>query len=52
MFEGLKQAFSAVTSAVREKQLSDKDLDDVVFNFQIALIESDVAQSVAEALTD
>jgi fused signal recognition particle receptor len=52
LFDRLKQAFSAVTSAVREKQLSDKDLDDVVFNFQIALIESDVAQSVAEALTD
>ena len=52
MFERLKQAFSAVTSAVREKQLSDKDLDDIVFNFQLALIESDVAQSVAEALTN
>jgi len=52
MFDRLKQAFSAVTSAVREKQLSDKDLDDIVFNFQIALIESDVAQSVAEALTN
>ena len=51
MFDRLKQAFSAVTSAVKEKQLSDKDLDDVVFNFQLALIESDVAQSVAEALT-
>jgi len=52
LFDRLKQAFSAVTSAVREKELSDKDLDDVVFNFQIALIESDVAQSVAEALTN
>jgi len=52
MFDRLKQAFSAVTSAVREKELSDKELDDVVFNFQIALIESDVAQSVAEALTN
>ncbi len=51
MFERLKQAFSAVTSAVREKQLSEKDLDEVVFNFQLSLIESDVAQSVAEALT-
>ena len=51
MFERLKQAFSAVRSAVNEKELSDKDLDDIVFNFQIALIESDVAQSVAEALT-
>ena len=52
MFDRLKQAFSAVTTAVKEKQLSDKDLDDVVFNFQLALIESDVAQSVAEALTN
>jgi fused signal recognition particle receptor len=51
MFERLKQAFSAVTSAVREKELSDEDLDQVVFDFQIALIESDVAQSVAEAFT-
>ncbi|MDE1854388.1 MAG: signal recognition particle-docking protein FtsY [Thaumarchaeota archaeon] len=51
MFDRLKQAFSAVTSAVREKQLSDQDLDKLVFDFQISLIESDVAQSVAEALT-
>ncbi|HKT21070.1 MAG TPA: signal recognition particle-docking protein FtsY [Nitrososphaerales archaeon] len=51
MFDRLKQAFSAVTAAIKEKELSDKDLDDVIFNFQIALIESDVAQSVAEALT-
>ena len=51
MFERLKQAFSAVTSAVKEKQLSEEDLDKVVFDFQISLIESDVAQTVAEALT-
>ena len=52
MFERLKQAFSAVTAAVKEKQLSDEDLDKVVFDFQISLVESDVAQSVAEALTN
>ena len=51
MFDRLRQAFSAVTSAVREKELSEKGLDDVIFDFQIALIESDVAQSVAEELT-
>lgn len=51
MFDRLRQAFSAVTSAIKEKQLTDKDLDEVVFNFQLALIESDVGQSVAEALT-
>jgi fused signal recognition particle receptor len=52
LFERLKQAFSAVTSAVKEKQLTDEDLDKVIFDFQLALIESDVAQSVAEALTN
>ena len=51
MFDKLKQAFSGVTSAIREKQLTDEQLDQIVFNFQLSLIESDVAQSVAEALT-
>jgi fused signal recognition particle receptor len=51
LFERLKQAFSAVTSAVREKKLSEEELADVAFNFQLSLIESDVAQNVAEKLT-
>jgi fused signal recognition particle receptor len=51
VFDRLKQAFSSVTSAVREKQLTDAQLDEIVFSFQLSLIESDVAQSVAEALT-
>jgi len=51
LFDKLRQAFSAVTSAVREKKLSDEELGEVAFNFQLALIESDVAQSVAEKLT-
>jgi fused signal recognition particle receptor len=51
LFDRLKQAFSSITSAVREKQLSDEELDKLVFDFQLSLIESDVAQSVAEALT-
>lgn len=51
MFERLKQAFASVTSAVKEKELSGGDLDKVVFDFQLSLIESDVAQTVAEALT-
>jgi fused signal recognition particle receptor len=52
MFDRLKQAFATVTSAVREKELSDAQLDQVVFDFQLSLTESDVAQSVAEALTN
>jgi len=52
MFDRLKQAFSTITSAVREKSLTGERLDEVIFNFQLSLIESDVAQSVAAALTD
>ena len=51
MFEKLRQAFASVTSAVREKSLSEDELSDVAFNFQLSLIESDVAQNVAEKLT-
>ena len=51
MFDKLRQAFSAVTSAVREKKLSEEELSGVAFNFQLSLIESDVAQNVAEKLT-
>jgi fused signal recognition particle receptor len=51
MFEKLKQAFAAVSSAVREKQLTAANLDQIIFDFQLSLVESDVAQTVAEALT-
>jgi fused signal recognition particle receptor len=52
LFEKLREAFSAVTSAVREKKLSNEELSGVAFNFQLSLIESDVAQNVAEKLTE
>ena len=48
MFEKLRGAFSSLAKAVAEKRLSDKDLDDSLFNFQLALIESDVALDVVE----
>ena len=51
MFDRLKQAFSAVTAAVKQKELTEEQLEQVVFDFQLSLIESDVAQTVAEALT-
>jgi fused signal recognition particle receptor len=51
MFEKLRGAFSSLAKAVSEKKLSDKDLDDSLYNFQLALMESDVAQNVAEAVT-
>jgi fused signal recognition particle receptor len=51
MFEKLRGAFSSLAKAVSEKKLSEKDLDDSLFNFQLALMESDVAQNVVENVT-
>jgi fused signal recognition particle receptor len=51
MFEKLRGAFSSLAKAVAEKRLSGKDLDDPLYNFQLALMESDVAQSVVESVT-
>lgn len=51
MFEKLRGAFSSLAKAVSEKKLSDKDIDDSLFEFQLALMESDVAQSVVDTVT-
>jgi fused signal recognition particle receptor len=51
LFDRLKQAFSSVTSAVKEKHLSERELDEVAFEFEVQLLESDVARDVASTLT-
>ena len=51
MFEKLRGAFSSLAKAVSEKKLSENDLDDLLYNFQLALMESDVAQNVVENVT-
>lgn len=51
MFDKLKGAFSSLAKSVSEKKLSEKDLDEALFNFQLALMESDVAQNVVENVT-
>ena len=51
MFEKLKGAFSSLGKAVSEKKVSGKDLDDSLFEFQLALLESDVAQNVVDSIT-
>lgn len=51
MFEKLRQAFSSLTKVVSEKKLSEKEVDDVLFNLQLGLLESDVAQEVADKIT-
>jgi fused signal recognition particle receptor len=48
LFDKLKGAFSSLAKAVAEKKLSDKDLDEALSEFQLALMESDVAQDVVD----
>jgi fused signal recognition particle receptor len=50
VFDRLREAFSALTKVVSERKLSEKDLDEALFNFQLTLLESDVAQEVVDSL--
>jgi len=51
MFDKLRGAFSSLAKAVSEKKLSSKELDESFFDFQLALMESDVAQDVVDSIT-
>jgi len=50
LFEKLRQAFSSLTKVVSERKLSEKDLDEALYDFQLGLLESDVAQEVVDSL--
>ena len=43
MFDNLKKAFSDVSKGFSEKELNEKDIEDVLFELEINLLESDVA---------
>lgn len=51
MFEKLKKAFSGLKSAIAERELGEKELDDILYNFGLELIEGDVAQEVVDELS-
>ncbi len=51
MFDKLKKAFSRAAKGVAQKELTEKLLDDLLLDFQIALLESDVAQEVVDGLS-
>ncbi|MDA4112703.1 MAG: signal recognition particle-docking protein FtsY [Thaumarchaeota archaeon] len=50
MFDKLREAFSSLTKVVSEKKLSEKDIDEALYNFQLTLLESDVAQEVVDSM--
>jgi fused signal recognition particle receptor len=51
MFDKLRKAFSNAAKTIGQKELSEKDLDDNLFDLQLALLESDVAQEVIDDLS-
>src|SRR6476660_7529805 len=52
MFEKLRNAFSVAVKSFGEKELKEKDIDEVLFELEVALLESDVATEVIDAIKD
>jgi fused signal recognition particle receptor len=52
MFEKLRNAFSVAVKSFGDKELKEKDIDEVLFDLEVALLESDVATEVIDALKD
>lgn len=50
MFDNLRNAFSSAAKSFSEKELKEKDIEDVLFQLEIALMESDVATEVIESI--
>jgi len=50
MFEKLRNAFSVAVKSLGDKELKEKDIDEVLFELEVALLESDVATEVIDAL--
>jgi len=50
MFESLRNAFSSAAKSLGEKELKEKDIDEVLSQLEIALLESDVAMEVIDSI--
>jgi fused signal recognition particle receptor len=51
MFDKLKKAFSNIISDISQKEITEKDLKNTLFDLEIALLESDVAQEVIDDIS-
>ncbi|NAL77453.1 signal recognition particle-docking protein FtsY [Nitrososphaera sp. AFS] len=51
MFDQLKRVFSNATKSLGQKDLSERDVDNVLYDLQLGLLESDVAQNVIDDLS-
>ena len=50
MFDNLRKAFSNVAKSFGEKELNEKDIEDILFELEISLLESDVASEVIDEI--
>jgi len=50
MFDKLRSAFSNAAKSFGEKELNDKDIEDILFELEISLLESDVATEVIDSI--
>ena len=48
MFDKLRSAFSNAAKSFGEKELNEKDIEDILFELEISLLESDVATEVID----
>jgi fused signal recognition particle receptor len=51
LFEKLKSAFTSLSRLATHSSLSKEEVDSILWDFELAMIESDVAQEVVEGLT-
>ena len=52
MFDKLRSAFSNAAKSFGEKELNEKDIEDILFELEISLLESDVATEVIDSIKD
>ena len=52
MFEKLKSGLTGFTNKISQKELSDKDVTQILDEFLLVLVENDVAYSVAKRICD
>jgi len=50
MFDKLRTAFSSAAKSFSEKELKEKDINDILFQLEISLMESDVATEVIDSI--
>ena len=52
MFDSLRKAFANATKSLSIKELKEKDIEDSLFELEIALLDSDVASEVIDSIKE